>query len=434
MLKRLLGCGIFICLGTGIGHGVYAQEQTYTPTDTLTISLREAEKLFLDNNLDLLAQRYHLEAGKALIQQARLWDNPTLNTDQNVYSNKRFAEHGLDANGQPYGQYFVQVEQLIKTAGKRGKEIKLAKTNTGIAELQLDDLLRNLKYQLRTSYYTLAQLQSKQEMYRQGDAQLTKLLQGMELQYKNGDIAHKDLMRIQALQIALAQDAVDNGLQINEAEADLKTLLHIEGRPYIATVTDAAIINTEPQQNVTALLTTAQQNNPAYKLSLLQLQYQQQNLALQKAIAVPDITLAPSFDQNSNYTPNYWGIGISLPLPVFNRNQGNIKAARWEVKSAEAGAEQAKTVLQQQLEKAYSNLQLLVHAHTSGDNSRFYEDYARLYQNIIESYRQRQISLVEFIDYFGAYKETKQLQLNQQLNMQLAKEELNYITGTDVAH
>jgi outer membrane protein, heavy metal efflux system len=271
-------------------------------------------------------------------------------------------------------------------------------------------------------------------MYRQGDAQLTKLLQGMELQYKNGDIAHKDLMRIQALQIALAQDAVDNGRQINEAEADLKTLLHIEGRPYIATVTDAAIINTEPQQNVTALLTTAQQNNPAYKLSLLQLQYQQQNLALQKAIAVPDITLAPSFDQNSNYTPNYWGIGISLPLPVFNRNQGNIKAARWEVKSAEAGAEQAKTVLQQQLEKAYSNLQLLVHAHTSGDNSRFYEDYARLYQNIIESYRQRQISLVEFIDYFGAYKETKQLQLNQQLNMQLAKEELNYITGTDVAH
>jgi len=434
MLGRMLGCCIAICTSAGIAQGeVYAQVQTSAYADTVTMSLEQAEQQFLENNLALVAQHYQVEAGKALIQQARLWDNPVLNTDQNVYSNNRYFEHGVNASGQPYGQYYIQVEQLIKTAGKRGKEIKMARTSAEISQLQLNDLMRNLKYQLRNDYYTLAQLQGKQALYAQGKDQLAKLLQGMEQQYKAGNIAHKDLLRVQALKIALEQEAAENGKQVNEIQAELQTLLHLEAGSYIKTTGAANTIALLPPMELGELYNTALQNNPAYKLNEMQLQYQQQNLAMQKAVAVPDVTIGPNFDKNSNYTPNYYGLAISLPLPAFNRNQGNIKAARWQVKSAETEVAQAKTELGHQLEKAYNNLKLVASLNTGADR-QFYADYDQLYKNIMESYRQRQISLVEFIDYFEAYKDTKQQQLTHDLNLQMAKEELNYITGKDIIH
>ena len=55
-------------------------------TDTLNLSLPETEKIFLEKNLSLLASKYGINADKALIDQAKLWDNTTLITDENVYA------------------------------------------------------------------------------------------------------------------------------------------------------------------------------------------------------------------------------------------------------------------------------------------------------------------------------------------------------------
>jgi cobalt-zinc-cadmium efflux system outer membrane protein len=83
----------------------------------MKLSLPEAEKkIFLQQNLSLLASKYGIDADKALIDQAKLWDNPTLITDQNIYAGGKWFAHGKDANGNQEGQIFIQVQQLIKTA------------------------------------------------------------------------------------------------------------------------------------------------------------------------------------------------------------------------------------------------------------------------------------------------------------------------------
>ncbi|QEC74410.1 TolC family protein [Mucilaginibacter ginsenosidivorax] len=71
------------------------------------------KKQFLENNLALLAQKYNIEASKALIQQAKLWDNPVLSTDQNIWDggSKKFFYHGNNS-----GQVFVQLSQVFATA------------------------------------------------------------------------------------------------------------------------------------------------------------------------------------------------------------------------------------------------------------------------------------------------------------------------------
>ena len=83
--------------------------------DTVRLSLSEIEKRFLDSNLLLLAAHYNVDAQKALIQQAKLWDNPVLNTDQVIAANGKFFPYGKNPDGSYSGQYYIQVQQLIKT-------------------------------------------------------------------------------------------------------------------------------------------------------------------------------------------------------------------------------------------------------------------------------------------------------------------------------
>ncbi len=429
MFKKMLVQCIGICGCICLESSRTAQAQS--ATDTLGLTIQQAEKIFLEKNLQLLAQHYNVEASKALIIQAKLWDNPILNTDQNVYSNNKYFEHGTNPDGSPYGQYYIQVQQLIKTAGKRGKQIQIARTNAEISEWQFKDVLRNLKYALHSDFYTVAKLLAMQQLYDEELQQLQKLSDGMNAQYKLGNIARKDLLRVHALQIGLQQDATENDKQLDDAEAELKSLLLVSGDTFIKAITESITVPSMPSVSALQLVDLAKQNNTTYQLQQLQLKYQQQNLFYQKALAVPDVTLGPNFDKNSNYTPNYVGLGISLPLPLLNRNQGNIKSARWQVKAEEANTQYAEVELSNNVMSAYNKLKYTLQL-TSSMQQDFYDDYNKLYGNIVESFKNRQISMVEFIDYFDAYKDTRQKQLQQQLNLQLAKDELNMQVGTDV--
>lgn len=55
-----------------------------------------------------------------------------------------------------------------------------------------------------------------------------------------------------------------------------------------------------------------------------------------------------------------------------------------------------------------------------------------MFSNMLKSYQQKQVNLLEFLDFFDAYKDTQLKLLQQQLNIQLSKEEVNYQAGIDV--
>ena len=408
------------------------QAAAQSVTDTLRLSLPEMEKRFLDSNLLLLASHYNVDAQKALIQQARLWDNPVLNTDQLIAANGKFFPYGKNPDGSYSGQYYIQLQQLIKTAGKRSKQINLATTNSKLSELQLQDVLRNLRYQLRIVYYNIIQQLGTRNIYESQLQQLNRLLTAMRAQWEAGNIALKDLLRIQSLVISLEQDITELDKNIAENQSEIKTLLQLKNDVFIkpadntngditvATITDADM-----------LFTTARQNNPSFILQQTQIIYQQQNLAYQKALRSPDITVGPNFDRNSSFAPNYIGLGLSLPLPILNKNQGNIKSAEYNIKQQQSITANAETELKNNIYTAYHKW-LLTLKQDNVTQKEFYAKYEEMYRNILQSYRMRQISLLEFLDFFNEYTASQQRLLQQHLNRQLAKEEVNYHTGIDI--
>ena len=136
---------LFMCLAL-IANFATAQTNN---TDTLKLNIQQAEKIFMDKNLSILAAKYNIDAYSALVSQAKKWDNPTLNIDENIYN--QYTKKYFDNTNT--GQTYVQVQQLIKLGGKRKAAVAIAKDNYEIAKLQLDDLLRNLRLTLHSDLF-----------------------------------------------------------------------------------------------------------------------------------------------------------------------------------------------------------------------------------------------------------------------------------------
>jgi cobalt-zinc-cadmium efflux system outer membrane protein len=425
---RMHLCGVCLLLVAGA-----AASHAQASLDSLRLTLEDAEARFLRQNLQLLAQHYGVRADSALIRQARLWDNPTLVVDQNVYvDGQGFFKHGQDENGNPTGQFYIQLQQLIQLGGKRAKAVAVASANAGISQLQFEETMRTLRQTLRKDFYTILQLERNANLYNAELEQISRLVTGMQNQFDAGNVSRKDLLRVQAVEVGLIQERADNLRAMEDTQNDIRTLLAVHDNEYIQPIGDKlSLVPALPQASIEELVGMARKNNPAYLIAMKQVDYQKLNYRYQKSLAVPDLNVGPNYDRASNFAPNYFGLTLGIPLPMLNRNQGNIRAAQFNIQQQETSLQQEDINLANDVRSAYRKLALAVNIATPQTTS-FYNDYRQLFTNIIESYRSRQISLLEFIDYLNGYEDIREKQLQQQLNIQLAKEELNYQVGVDV--
>jgi cobalt-zinc-cadmium efflux system outer membrane protein len=397
--------------------------------DTLAITFQDAEKQFLANNFQLLAQKYNIEGSKALISQAKLWDNPVLSTDQNIYDggSKKFFYHNSSL-GQ--GQVFVQLSQVFTTAGKRGKQVQVARDNAQVQEAAFNDLMRNLRYNLQLDFSQLATLVNQDKVYQMEIASATNLVGGIQKSFDAGNTSMKDLIRLKALLFGLQNDRIENSKQINDLQTELKTLLGAKETTYIT-----PIINNEVSQpiklDIPALIGQAEINRADYLGNKYQLSSATHDLAYQKALAAPDITVGVAYDKNSSYAPNYYGLQIGLPLPFFNRNQGNIKNAEYTLKSQESTVKDNELRLKNEVVAAVRQYELTQELFST-QQTAFNEQYDKLFANMLKSFKERQIGLIEFVDFFDTYKDTKLKILQQQNNLQKAIADLNFATGTTI--
>ncbi len=197
-------------------------------SDTLRIKLDSAERLFLTGNFNLLAQKYNIEAQKALEIQAKLYPNPNLSAFYSLYNTqtKKFFPVGSGNSG---GELSAQLSQLIYLAGKRKKQVRIAETNTRLAEYQFYDLIRTLKYTLRTDFYNIYFLLQSANVYDEEIKSLQQVVRAFEEQEGKGYIAEKEVIRIKAQLYTLLGEYNNLISQINDQESELRLVLQVKG-------------------------------------------------------------------------------------------------------------------------------------------------------------------------------------------------------------
>jgi len=391
-------------------------------SDTLKLTVKQAEDRFLKNNMQLLAQRYNVDIANAQVITAKLFPNPDFSINNGIAGSNE---------SNPTAEQSASLSQLITTAGKRNKNIQLAKIGVQQAQYQFFDLLRTLKNTLRTDFYTIYYQRQSARVYDQEIGSLTKTLRVYKQQYTKGNIAEKELLRIQSQLYSL--QAEYNGMQtgIDTTESQLKLFLRLPAAAVVDPQVPDDIVGKEVLADIPyqTLLDSAYANRYDLKYSKATVDYNNMNLQLQKATAVPDLSLSLNFDKLGSYGHNFLSAGVSVPIPLFNRNQGNIKAAQAQVEQGNLQLQNQQEQVESQVATNYKIALRLEKLYNSFD-PKFKEDFNHLISEVFKNYEKRNISMLEFLDFYESYK-TNTLQLNNiLLNRVTSLEQLNYVTGT----
>ncbi len=416
---------LFITLFVATSFSLQAQ----SVSDTLKLDLAKAEKIFLQKNLSLLAAGYNININEVLIRQAKLWDNPVLATDQNIYDQegKFFAHNNVS------GQVYIQIQQLIRTAGKRTKLAQLASDNTQLAREQFEEVMRGLRYTLQSDFIEINHLLKTKKVYDGEIAQMEKLVYGMNEEFKAGNLSLKDNMRLKALLFSLQNELVNVQSQLMPIQTEVRFLLQDSTNNFIQPQFSyqlPEVINYKIKEQ-DSLVAKAMASRPEAKIVQTQLDFQSHNLIYQKALAKPDITVGSEYDQRSSYAPNYVGLAISLPLIIFNKNQGNIKSAQFYVKQQTVIKDLEYARIESEVNSALQKF-LYFQKINNADQLAFSKQYDDLFNNMIKSYQDRQLGLLELIDFIDAYKDSKLKLTDQHNSLIKAAIDLNYTTNSTI--
>lgn len=395
--------------------------------DTLRLSLPEAENLFLQKNFLLLAAKYQVSVSDAAIIQAKLYPNPTFYLEQGAYNQQTHKLFEIVNNAETQ----VNLNQVIILAGKRNKEIGLARMNSQLSTYQFYDLIRTLRYTLRSSFYSLYFLAEPMSVYDREIESLKVLIAAYTDQYNKGNIAFKELARLQALQFSLQNERLDLTKQLYEKQKDISLLIGDTSLNTVKPTVDPDYLGKidAAKLNFPDLIDSALASRYDLKAANMQVRYGEANLALQKAMRVPDITVGANFDRAGSYIPNYNALSVQLDLPFWNRNQGNIKAAKSQIELNKQLQSEADLQVRNEVATAYRQLLETDKLYQSASR-QLTADYDKLLDGIIRGYQNHTISLLEFIDYYETYKNSK-LEFNRLQNNRLdALENLNLATGT----
>ncbi|GAB3919826.1 TolC family protein [Larkinella terrae] len=403
---------------------------SFAQSDTLRLTLAQAEAQFRQNNLQLIATKLGVNENQAYEFQAKLWNNPNIYIEQMPYNHQTKEVMPLR---QQNSEQVIQLQQLLLLAGKRNKQLAIARTNTEIANDRFYDLLRTLNYQLRTTFYDLYYTQQALNVYEQETSTLRQTVNLFQEQYDKGNVPLKDLTRLKAYLFNLTNERQQLLRKLTDDQADLAVLLNaspsVPLKPLLENT--EAIQPAVGQLSADELIKQATENRFDLKAFRDQAMQEKQNLALQKALAVPDLTVQATYDRNAGYIPNYVGIGVGINLPVFNKNQGNIKAATIRTESSQKITDAYTLQVESDVQRAFKKVQQTDQLYRTFDQ-KFNSDFSRLIDGVITNYRKQNIDVVEFLDFFDSYK-ASQIQYNQLQNDRMQSlEELNFAVGTNL--
>ncbi|WP_313580598.1 TolC family protein [Chishuiella sp.] len=400
-------------------------------TQAQKVTLENLEAAFLQKNYELIASKYNIDKVDAEIIQEKLWSNPTLSISEvNLWKTYNVEQ-------QPYliGKYgrnqqvAVELEQLIETAGKRKKRVAIKQLEKNSALFDYEELMRELKKELRQAYFSLAKINEEKNQLQNS----IDLFSQMNIQYKRQadlkNVPKADFYRLQTELISLQKDKVS--LDKDELELLIKLRLLTQNPELKTEDIDFSIFNTISKPIPLNVKELAKEQNIGLKRQANEISLAEKQLVLEKAQRVPDLTFQVNYDRGGNIMRDFVGVGVSMDLPILNTNKGNIKSAQLSVDQQKISKDGLTYELDNSIDgiqNQLSQLENMLNQWKDLDK----DEQLKMIENYKKHLQNKQVTLLEFIDFSQAYRESQESYLEILEEYQNTFEELNYIVGQDL--
>ncbi|RJP70476.1 MAG: TolC family protein [Candidatus Abyssobacteria bacterium SURF_17] len=360
---RLFIVSIFIISGS-----VGAAERWQIPFDTSAVgtrpeadsvySLAEVMRLVALQNLTLQALEYRREAARGMLKQVGLWSNPELGLEA--------EEIGWDAPGFNESELSISLSQEFELFGQRKARKNLARSQIDNVHLQARLAAFDLYLETKARFYALFHAQQQLELASRSVELAGEIVDNTKFRIENGAALQSELL-LADLEYQRAQVALEQAQQEVSSTSAVLTALWGD-----SSVSVAVSANIEPDfQNALNSVASLEFVSDSVR-SLLQLHQETAILRAEASLAAaearPPISLSGGFKHLEGTNSNSLLFGVSLPIPLFNRNQGTRKLLASEIRALELTTKQTRVETRADLRSQVLRLRQLVQRHDRLDS------------------------------------------------------------------
>ena len=276
-----------------------------------TLTLDSALQTAFANNPDLAAAQWEIDIAQGARQQAGLIPNPVASWDaEDTRRNSRTTT--------------VKLSQTLELGGKRGARIEVATRGQDAAALTLEQRRNGLRADVIDGYYGALRAQERLDLAQRSLALAERGLIVANARVTAGKSSPVEATRaqVQLSQIRLELNRAQIGLSDSYRRLAASTGSATPDFQAVATQTSS----TPPLPPATQLLARLEQT-AELRLAELHILQSEASVGLEKALRVPDLDVSIGSQYDASVRERVNLVGVSMPIPLFNRNQGNVLAA-----------------------------------------------------------------------------------------------------------
>jgi cobalt-zinc-cadmium efflux system outer membrane protein len=385
----------------------------------------EVKERFEASNPTLRAGRIGIDESRAQEITAHLRPNPEINSyvDQvNPFTGNPYRPLGFAL---PYGG----VSYLHERGHKRELRTESAREGTAIAESQLSDQERNLLFNLRTAFVNALQATAVLGVAKENLDYYDRVLAVSRTRFQAGDIAKVDLDRLELQRVQFETDVQTAVTSVRTAKIQLLALMS-DNTPVEQFGIAGAFDFTEPLVTLPELHDIALAARPDLRAAQQTITQAKTNYKLAVANGTADPTFSMDFARNPPI-PVYLGVGVNIPLRIFDRNQGEKARTALDITRSERLADASQLQVFSDVDSAWatlnSNLALL-----RPYKAKYLAQAASVRDTISFAYQRGGASLLDFLNAQNDYRSVRLNYLNMVGAWLSSAAQLNLAVGREV--
>lgn len=421
MWKRLTNFLVLSALICGAGANT-ALAQTQGP---VRITLDDAIKMALDHNHTLQAERSTILQAQAEEITANFRPNPTLSWDAQflpLFQPTAAGSNYFDQNA----QFDVGLSYLFEIGRKRQKRLQAALDITSQTKSQVSDNERALIFMVASDFVSVQLAESTLALAAQDLKSFQDTVDISEARLKAGGMSEGDYLKIKLQLLQFQTDYSQAQLAKVQALIALRQQIGFESVP--ADYDVAGELEYQPVQTKREdLEALALRSRPDLRAAQQGVTAAQSQYEVQRSIAKQDLTAGADYSHTGGV--NSVSLFFSIPLPVFNRNQGEIARTRYAIGQAQETEKAAQEQVLTDVVNAHESVQtndVVIRLYRSG-----YLDAAKQSRDISEyAYKRGAASLLDFLDAERSFRAVQLAYLQSLASYETAVEQLREAVGS----
>lgn len=386
-IQALISLAFVCCLGVEMGRAADVKPRSYTLDDILRIALEQ--------NPSIAGVQAGIEQSEGRKQAAGAYLNPTFNGN---------AGRGAirdPSTGVSITERTFTVEQPLEWLGKRSARRRAAEAGLEGAHAAVEETRLDVSSEVKAAFYSMLLAQRRTDLAKDNLGMMEKLSEIVKIRLASGDATRFELMKTEVESLKVRQELARSRSTINMARAELDALT--AGALGIDFVVEGEFLAFEAPPSLQVLIGRAWDQHPTIRRLSRQVEQAGHQVVHEQESRIPNVTVSGQYHREAG--DESINAGLSVPIPLWYRQQGEIAVAYGTKRRAEAD------LIRAQVSLAKAITQQMQEVRTAKDQITLFEEgFLKQAQRTVDiaraSFQQGYAGLLDLLDAQRVYRQT----------------------------